>query len=244
MVKQTGSLGMLFTLVVGWASSIAYSYDEVVVPNGGSIRGTVTLEGKATELPPLQVTKFKTICKDVPDESLLVGPGQGLRYAVVALEKITQGRAIKKGSVPELDNAKCRFTPHVQTASVGQFVLLKNSDPILHTAHARFSSGQPDFNVGLYPSRSVRKPLMSPGVVKILCEVHPWMTAYIVVAEHPYQSVTDMYGEYLIDAIPPGNYKIKVWHEKLGVQEKSVEIRAGAAQKLDFLFAPTRRVKN
>jgi plastocyanin len=166
-----------------------------------------------------------------------------LRYGVVALEGITKGKAIEKEAAHELDNIKCRFTPHVMAASVGQFVLLKNTDPILHTAHARFTSGQPDFNVGLYPGRTVRKPLVVAGVARILCEVHPWMTAYIVVADHPYQAITDMYGEYVIDEIPPGNYKLKVWHEKLGSQERQVEVKAGASQKADFVFAPTAGVK-
>jgi plastocyanin len=223
--------------------SLSQAYDEIAVSNGGSIRGMVKFEGKAPKLPPLQITKFKEVCKDVPDETLIVGPGQGLRYAVVALEGITKGKAIEKETAHELDNVKCSFAPHVQIANVGQFVLLKNTDPILHTAHARFAGKQPDFNVGLYPGRVVRKPLVAAGVAKILCEVHPWMSAYIVIADHPYQSVTDMYGEYLIDEIPPGNYKLKVWHEKLGSQEKQVEVKGGASQKVDFSLGPTAGVK-
>jgi plastocyanin len=241
-IKQLGKLYLIALVLIPPYSS-AHAYDEMTVSNGGSIRGAVKFEGKTPKLPPLRITKFKEVCKEVPDETLIVGPGQGLRYAVVALEGIAKGKAIEKEAVHELDNVRCRFTPHVQTASVGQFVLLKNTDPILHTAHARFSSGQPDFNVGLYPGRAVRKPLVVSGVAKILCEVHPWMTAYIVVADHPYQSVTDIYGEYLIDEIPPGNYKLKVWHERLGSQEKQVEVKAGGSHKVDFIFVPTAGVK-
>ena len=221
----------------------ARAYDEIAVSNGGSIRGAVKFEGKVPKLPPLRITKFKDVCKQVPDETLIVGPGQGLRYAVVALEGITKGKAIEKEAIHELDNVRCRFVPHVQAAGVGQFVLLKNTDPIMHTAHARFSSRQPDFNVGLYPGRTVRKPLVVSGLAKILCEVHPWMTAYIVVADHPYQSLTDMYGEYLIEEIPPGNYKLKVWHEKLGRWEKQVEVTFGGSHKVDFVFVPTTGAK-
>ena len=112
---------------------------------------------------PLQITKYKEICKDVPNESLSVGPGQGVRYAVVTLEGITKGKAVEKETVHELDNIKCRFAPHVQAASIGQFVLLKNSDPILHTAHALFTNDQPQFNIGLYPGRTSRKPLIAAG---------------------------------------------------------------------------------
>lgn len=223
--------------------SLAPAYDEVVVKNGGSIKGSVKLEGKAPKLPPLEIFKFEQVCKNVPDESLVVGPTRGIRYTVVTLEGITRGKAVEKEAVHELDNAKCRFVPHVLVASVGQFLLLKNTDPILHTAHARFQDGQPDFNVGLYPGRVSRKPLVSPGLAKILCEVHPWMGAYIVVTEHPYHAVTDLYGEYLIGEIPPGSYRLKVWHEKLGTQEKQVEIKEGKTFQVDFTFSSASGAK-
>jgi hypothetical protein len=198
----------------------------------------VKIGGKIPNLPPLRISKFREFCKDVPNETLIVGRGRGVRYAVVALEGIAKGKAAEKEAVYELDNVQCRFVPHVQAVRAGHWIVIKNSDPILHTAHARFRSGQPDFNVGLYPGRVTRRPLLTPGVAKILCEVHPWMTAYIAIAEQPYQSVTDSYGKYVIDGVPPGNYRLKVWHEQLGVQEKWVGVKAGASHNIDFVFAP------
>jgi len=217
--------------------ALAKGYEEVTVTNGGTIRGLVKAQGKLPKLPPLEVSKFKEVCKNVPNESLIVGSGQGVRYAVVTLERVTKGRAVEREALHELDNLGCRFVPHVQAASIGQFLLIKNSDPILHTAHAYFPNGQPHFNVGLYPGKVSRKPLVSPGVVKIVCEVHPWMSAYIVVTEHPYHAVTDIYGEYEIRDVPPGTYQLKVWHETLGTQEKQVEVKGGAISKVDFTFA-------
>jgi hypothetical protein len=225
-------------LVLFGPFSTVCAYDEIVVKNGATIAGTVKIGGKIPRLPPLQITKFREFCKDVPNEALMVGRGHGVRYAVVALDGIAKGKAVEKETTHELDNVQCRFVPHVQTARMGQLIVIKNSDPILHTAHARFRSGQPDFNVGLYPGRVTRRPLLTPGVARILCEVHPWMTAYIVIAEHPYQSVTDSYGKYVIEGVPPGNYKLKVWHEKLGIQEQRVDVKAGASLNFDFVFGP------
>ena len=233
-------MGVVFAIVF---TSYAAAYDEITVNNGATIRGSVKVEGKLPALPPLQITKYKEVCKDVPNENLIVGPGQGLRYAVVTLEGITKGKAVEKETQHELDNVRCRFAPHVLVASVGQFVLMKNTDPILHTVHAFFTNGQPQFNVGLYPGRVSRKPLVTPGVVKILCEVHPWMSAYLVVTDHPYHAVTDAYGEYLINDIPAGTYKVKVWHESLGSEEKSVEVKAGDSHNVDFVFNPKPGVK-
>jgi len=231
---------VLFLLLV---QASAAAYDEITVTNGGTIKGSVKLTGKAPKLPPLEIVKFKEVCRDVPNETLVVGPAQGIRYAVVTLEDITKGKAVERETLHELNNANCRFVPHVQAASVGQFVVIKNSDPILHTAHAYFPDRQPQFNVGLYPGRVSRKPLITPGVVKILCEVHPWMSGYIVVTEHPYHAVTDLYGEYQIADVPPGTYRLKVWHESLGTQEKTVAVRAGGLVEADFALSPAQGAK-
>ncbi len=229
--------------VVIFLSSYASGYEEVTVSNGGSIRGVVKLQGKIPKLAPLEVTKAKEVCKNVPNDTLVVGPGQGVRHAVVTLEGVSRGKGVEREVVHELDNLRCRFVPHVLAASVGQFLLLKNSDPILHTAHAYFHDGQPDFNVGLYPGRSSRKPLVSAGVVKVLCEVHPWMSAYIVVTEHPYHAVTDAYGEYEIGEILPGSYRVRVWHEALGVEEKAVEVKGGEVSRVDFMLSASSGAK-
>jgi hypothetical protein len=219
-------------------------YEETTVTNGGTVAGFVRVQGKVPKLPPLEVFKFKEVCKDVPDESLVVGPGRGLRYAVATLEGISKGKATERETVHELDNFKCRFVPHVQAASVGHWLLIKNSDPILHTAHAFFSDGQPHFNVALPPGKTVRKPLISSGLVRIICEVrHTWMSAHIMVTDHPYHAVTDVYGEYEIRDVPPGTYGLKVWHERLGTQEKQVEVKAGAVSKADFVLKVSEGAK-
>ncbi len=239
--KKLTGLGLVVLLVM--FPRMIHSYEETVVKDGATIRGTVKVEGRLPKLPPLQATKYKEVCRDVPNESLIIGPRQGLRYAVITLEGLAKGKAVERETIHELDNVKCRFSPHVQAASVGQFVLLKNSDPILHTAHAVFANEQPQFNVGLYPGRVSRKPLVAAGVAKVRCDVHPWMSAYIVVTEHPYHAISDIYGEYEFTDVPPGAYQLKVWHESLGTQEKRIEVKPAATQQLNFTFAPSLGAK-
>ena len=238
ITQLCGGVSLIFLF-----SSASSAYEEITVKDGAMIHGTVKLEGKLPQLPALQITKSKEVCGNVPNEGFIVGPGQGIRYAVVSLEGITKGAAVEKEAVHELDNLGCRFVPHVLAASVGQFVVFKNSDPILHTAHALFTNAQPQFNLGLYPGKVSRKPLVTPGIVKIVCEVHSWMSAYLVVVDHPYYSVTDVYGEYLINDIPAGSYRLKVWQEILGTQEKTVEVKPGSSNKVDFILAPKPEVK-
>jgi len=241
-IINVSRMGLAISLFLLLPSNL-YAYDEITVKDGATIRGAVKIDGALPKPPPLSITKYKEICKDVPNESLSVGPGQGVRFAVITLEGVSKGKAVEKETVHELDNIKCRFTPHVQAASIGQFVLLKNSDPILHTAHALFTNDQPQFNLGLYPGRTSRKPLIAAGLVKIRCEVHPWMAAYIMVTEHPYHAVSDLYGEYEIRDIPPGVYQLKVWHESLGTQEKRIEVKPTGSQKVDFTFTASAGVK-
>lgn len=223
--------------------SVGRGYEEIALTNGGAIAGSVRIQGKPPKVGFLQVTKNREVCGKVGNESLVVGVGQGVRYAVVTLEGVNRGKAVEKEAVHELDNVKCRFAPHVQTASVGQFLMLKNNDPVLHTAHAYMPDGQPHFNVGLYPGRVSRKPLISAGMVKIVCEVHPWMSAYIHVTEHPYHAVTDIYGEYEIRDVPPGTYRLKVWHESLGTEEKQVEVTSGSTARVDFTLLSSQGTK-
>lgn len=233
-LKITSGLSFLIAFFL-FSLASSFAYDEIAVANGGAVKGTVRFSGNPPKLAPPAVTKFKEVCQGVPNESLVTGPGQGIRYAIVTLEGVAKGRPIEREVVHEIDNVKCRFAPHAIVAEMGQFIVFKNSDPILHTAHALFPGGdQPQFNVGLYPGRVSRKPLTTPGIVKIICEVHPWMSAYVAVSDHPYHAVTDIYGEYLIQDVPPGVYRLQLWHESLGVQEKNIEVKAAATVQVDF----------
>lgn len=216
---------------------------EATAGHGGTITGFVKLEGPVPKLPPPQIVKSKDVCKNVPNETLVVGPDKGIRYAVITLEGAPAGAEDQTEAVHELDNAGCRFVPHVQVMRVNQMLVLKNTDPILHTDHAFFQGAQPQFNVGLYPGKVTRKPMVSTGVVKILCDVHPWMSAYIVITENPYHAVSDAYGEYQIGDVPPGVYRLKVWHESLGTQEQKIEVKEGATSKMDFVFTAAKEGK-
>jgi hypothetical protein len=80
------------------------------------------------------------------------------------------------------------------------------------------------------------KPLRKPGLVKVGCDVHAWMTAWIWVAEGP-AAVSGADGSYRLTGIPPGSYTVKVWHERLGEQTAQVAVPATGEAKLDFTFA-------
>jgi plastocyanin len=104
------------------------------------------------------------------------------------------------------------FQPHVLAAEVGSVIDFPNADPIFHNAFSSYS-GQ-IFDIGLYPpgkSRSVR--LERPGIVRVFCNIHQWMSAVIVVVDSPYFAITNASGSFSIDA-PPGDYQLRVYHER------------------------------
>jgi len=126
-------LGFLVLLLFPFSTR---EYEEITVTNSGTIEGFVKVQGEPRDLPAPQVFKFKEVCKSVPNDSVVVGLEGGVRYAVLTLEGVTKGKKVEREAVNELDNLGCRFVPHVQAASVGQWLVIKNSDPILHAAHA------------------------------------------------------------------------------------------------------------
>ena len=212
--------------------------------SAASLAGTVKLAGPAPARRTLAVVKHKEVCDEsVTDDRLVVGPGGGLRYAVVTIEGV-RGEAKPERDVTHiLDNRACRFEPHVQVAEVGQWLELRNSDPILHNADAWIGK-DPIFNVGLPPAAVKRKPLARPGLIAINCDVgHTWMNAYVDVGADPYHTVTDAYGDYEIRDVPPGTYKLRVWHEELGTLEQPVTITADKRTTADVVY-PASAVKS
>ena len=127
-----------------------------LISSNGQLRGAVLLSGKYQPPAPLKVVKNRSFCGlTVPNETLLVDRGGGVRNAVVILRPLNRTVNVHPGRIV-LDNKHCAFTPHVQIAAIGSELLLKNSDPILHTVHARLGK-ETLFNVGLPRWRQVSK---------------------------------------------------------------------------------------
>jgi hypothetical protein len=185
---------------------------------------------------PLPVFKNRSFCGTrIPDESLLIGRDGGLRNAVVALHSLDQS-VVAQPMQLVLDNKQCAFVPHVQVAVVGSELLLKNSDPILHTVHARLGQ-ETLFNVGLPTWRQVTKRLDRPGVVKIDCDVlHTWMSAAIVITDTPHFAVSDANGNFLVERLRPGRYRAEIWHERLGTKTIGVALDANKEISLDVVY--------
>lgn len=220
-------------------AELRVSMPHPLADNTGALAGTLRFAGSRPRPGVLRVYKERTFCgSSVPDQSLVIGPGGGLKNVVVTLSGAgLEGHARPPGAI-QLDNIGCRFAPHVQAAQVGSTLLLLNSDPILHDAHARMGP-RTVFNDGLPWWRRVKRTLDRPGLLKIICELHhAWMSAYIVVSSNPFFAVTDSRGRYVIEDIPPGAYEARFWHERLGETSRRVVVKAGEERQMDVLLPP------
>ena len=202
----------------------------------GRVSGRVIVGGSYDKPKPLPVFKNRSFCGSrVLNETLLVGREGGLRNAVVTLHPLDRNAAAQPMPLV-LDNKQCAFAPHLQVAAVGSELLLKNSDPILHTVHARIGN-ETLFNVGLPTWRQVTKRLDRIGVIRIDCDVlHTWMSAVVVVTDTPYFTVSDQNGNFVIE-LPAGQYRAEIRHEKLGAKTIAVAVTPDRMVALDFVYA-------
>ena len=127
----------------------------------------------------------------------------------------------------EVNQVDCMYSPRVTTAVVGQRLVARNGDPILHNVHTYLGTSTL-FNRGMPNEKSapVEYVTMEPGLIKWKCDVHPWMRGYVGVSRNGFQAVTGTDGSFRIPNLSPGRYTIEAWHEKFGT--KTLEATAPA----------------
>ena len=224
-----------------WDGYAAAPSDRAVLSEGnqtGGVVGTVWLAGAHEKPARLEVFKNRQFCgSSVPNETFLVNGDGGIQNVAIILQPLDQRIQAKPAGIT-LDNRNCAFAPHVQIASLGSELLLKNSDPILHTVHARLGY-ETLFNVGLPRWRQVTQRLTRGGIIQINCDVlHTWMSAAILVTPSPFFAVTDPQGRFDIGDLPAGEYEMKSWHEKLGTLSRSLIITPGARTTVHIIYGP------
>jgi len=163
-----------------------------------------------------------------------VSPGK----SVVYVDTISGKTFPDPSEKPVMDQKGLVFSPHVMVVQQGATVEFLNSDMVQHNVFWPSISGnkKEGHNLGTWPKGEKKSfKFDQPGVVPLLCNVHPEMSGYIVVSPTPYFTETDAGGNYKIENVPDGKYNVAAWHEGMKVQSKPVAVSGDASQ--DFALS-------
>jgi plastocyanin len=192
-----------------------------------AIAGKVVFVGTAPSPRKIEVTTDQYVCGEQKDaEDLLLSGRKEIRNAVVWIDN-PPANAAWPSPVPkvEIDQKGCVYAPHVVLVPAGGAVDFLNGDRLLHNVHATPKLNA-SFNRTQPKNRAIPITFEKPEIVQILCDLHPWMEAWVVVAAHPFYVITDAEGRFAFDNLPPGRYRLNVWQERLG--KASTEVTVGA----------------
>ena len=233
---RVGSYLMAAALIALPVSGQA-AYQGGDVKDGGTISGTVNLKGNAPAPKKLDVGKDKEVCAKTPkmDQSIVAKDGK-LANAVVMIKDIAKGKKADTKAVT-LDQNGCEYHPHVLAFVAGTPVDILNPDGVLHNVHSyskvnkAFNLAQPKFK------KKLEVKVEKPEAFEVKCDVHGWMSGWLVATENPYFAVTDESGNFKLTDVPAGTYTVEVWHEKLGKTTQKVTVKGKADAKADFELA-------
>jgi plastocyanin len=203
----------------------------------GAIEGKVVLVGAQPAMKKLDVTIDQYLCGTQKNgEDLLLSPRKEIRNVVVWLENAPAGAAWPTQTKKvEIDQKGCVYIPRIVLVPVGGTVDFLNSDRLLHNIHSNPKANLA-FNRTQPKNRTIPIRFDKPEIVPIVCDLHPWMQAWVVVAAHPYYAITGADGQFTFDHLPAGTYRLRVWQERLGTtaMEVTVDDRSPARVTLEM----------
>jgi len=237
----------MIKIATGLCATILLAAASAASAQEATISGTVKFDGKYKPKKLNSKISGDKYCGpqnagvDVYDEEVILGANGELANVFVWIKKgAPAGPHKPPGEVVEIDQTKCVYRPHIIALMVGQKLRIKNSDDTMHNIHSlpklnkEFNEGQ-----GVKGMTTEKEFTVQEIGVKIKCDVHMWMGAWMHVVEHPFFAVSGIDGFYKIGKLPPGEYELEFWHEKYG--KKSVPpIKVGdkEAKTQDFTFKP------
>jgi len=177
----------------------------------------------------------------VATETVVAGADGGLKNVVVYISDGLSGPAATEVApeTPSWDQKGCQYIPHVMALNPNEHFKVTNSDPTSHNIHPMPQPGGPNHEWNKsQPSGAppIDAAWQSPEVaIHVKCNIHPWMSGYMVVVKGPY-GVSDDKGSFKLDNVPPGNYTLTAWQESLGTQTQKVTVAVGKPTSVSFTF--------
>jgi hypothetical protein len=206
----------------------------------GSIIGEVKFIDDPPKMPAVKVSKDQDYCgESLPNETYLIDSAGALGNVVVFIETpptTMAGADLQRENI--LNNRGCRYVPRIMAMQKGERLKVRNNDPKLHIPHS-YHDDRTVFNLSLPfkgTTLDATSRIRQPGILKVVCDTHAWMLAYIHVFDHPYFAVTDERGLFTIFNLPAGTYILKAWHEDAGVRSQEVIVPDSEDLRVSFEF--------
>jgi plastocyanin len=221
---------------------------------GATVSGVVRFKGTKPDPKPLTEIAGNSFCKscykdgELPQRDNVVfgknGSDDTLQNVLVYVSKGLEGKKFDPPKqVVMLDQVGCVYTPHVVAVMAGQTLEIRNSDATLHNVMAAPRNNAP-FNFGMpVKDQRTEKVFKSPELkMNLKCFMHPWMSSYVHVLEHPFFAVTGPDGTFTIKGLPPGEYELTVLHETSQFEPTPAtapaKVEAGQTNTVDFTYKP------
>ena len=234
-------IGFVALFVLSLAAGRAPNVVGAQPAKRGAIKGHIALGGTPPGNPIIRMG-MDPMCANlnagrrVVQETVAASRDGSLANVFVKLEGSFPASAVPT-TPAVIDQRACVYVPRVMGARVGQILQVRNSDELLHDVHSlsvrgnTFNVGQPKSGMA-YQFRLKDEEIM----LRVTCDVHKWMTAFVGVVNHPYFGTSGPTGTYAIDNVPAGTYKIQAWHERYGVLTQTVRVKEGSTSTADFAY--------
>lgn len=210
----------------------------------GALRGTVKFVGTRPAPAHISMNADPSCAKLHPggmvSEDVLVAPDGGLQNVVVF---VSEGLGDHTFDPPPqsavMEQKGCIYTPHVVAMRANQELDVVNNDATTHNLHPVPTNNR-EWNKAQAPGTRVDATFAREEIaIPMKCNIHPWMRSYIAVFKHPFFAVTDKAGNFELKRLPPGDYTIEAWHEKLGKSTQKISVGPGGTKELEFVFKST-----
>ena len=243
---------LMVLLVFGMLASVAFA---------GNITGTVMYDGDAPARPALTATKDQhcvDAVKGTKSEALVVSKGKGIKNVVI-YARVRGGKVTLPENNPVMDQKDCAYYPHVLVVPVGATVDLTSTDPVAHNVHSHAQKNKAVNTLIPKPGVVVAHKIEKAEEIKFTCDIHAWMTGYIVAVPSNFYTVTggkddkgewlsaDAYensadtGKYTLENVPAGRARVVAWHEELGTANKTVEVPESGDLNVNFTSADFKK---
>ena len=222
---------MKYTMRAGFAVAglvvVAFALLLPVHATGvGSVAGSVTLT--AVRSKPLATSVYGR--RGIPPKAGAVGSETRKVVVYLSNPKLAQASAPMHATIEQRGE---QFVPPVTVVTTGSTVDFPNADPYFHNVFSLSRANT--FDLGRYPSGTSRSQLFDrAGIVKVFCHLHSQMSALVVVLDHSWFTIPAETGNYQLPQVPPGEYTLVAWHERIGEQREKIQITAGATTRMDF----------